>query len=365
MNNEQAVPGSGSATAPAQPAPAGSAAERSGITGAGNWIVDHVKLIDRWPPQDALANITGQFSSNGGSPYNVLKNLARLGAPFPLEAVGLVGDDDAGRFIRDDCTRHRIDTARLRVSASAPTSYTDVMTDQGTGRRTFFHCRGANAELAPGHFDFSASRTRFFHLGYLVLLDRLDEIVPGGDSRETTGAAEVLRAARAAGMKTSADLVSDASARFPRIVRPALGQLDYLFLNELELAQATGIETVREGAVDRAATADAAGKLIAAGVREWVFVHFPAAVLACGADGRTVWQPALQVPPAHIQGAAGAGDAVASGVLYGLHENRAIEDALRLGVCVAAASLAHPTCSEGVRPLAECLALADQFGFRE
>ena len=56
----------------------------------GNWIVDHVKMIDRWPPQDALANIRSQFSSNGGSPYNVLKDLARLGASFPLEGVGLV-----------------------------------------------------------------------------------------------------------------------------------------------------------------------------------------------------------------------------------------------------------------------------------
>src|ERR1051325_10437642 len=105
---------------------------RSGVLAGGNWILDHVKLIDRWPPQDALANITAQQSSNGGSPYNVLKNLARLGATFPLEAVGLVGDDEAGRFIRDDCVRHRVDTAQLRVSPTAPTSYTDVMTEKST-----------------------------------------------------------------------------------------------------------------------------------------------------------------------------------------------------------------------------------------
>ncbi len=335
--------------------------ERSGIIAGGNWIVDHVKLIDRWPPQDALANITSQFSSNGGSPYNVLKNLARLGAPFPLEAVGLVGDDEAGRFIRDDCARHRIDCARLGTSRATPTSYTDVMTEQGTGRRTFFHCRGANAELAPEHFDFSRTRARIFHLGYLLLLDRLDQ--PGASTG--TAAVEVLRAARGAGLKTVADVVSEASDRFGRVVRPALPELDYLFLNEFELAQVTGIATVRDGVVDVAAVARAAAEMVRGGVRDWVFVHFPAAVLACGARGEEVWQPSLRVPPDFIQGAAGAGDAFASGVLHGLHEGWPIPDSLRLGVCAAAASLGHPTCSEGVGSRADCLALADRFGYND
>jgi sugar/nucleoside kinase (ribokinase family) len=333
---------------------------RNGLIAGGNWIVDHVKMIDRWPPQDALANIRSQISSNGGAPYNVLKNLARLQAPFPLEGVGLVGDDEAGRFIRDDCARHRIDTSRLRPTTTAPTSYTDVMTDSETGRRTFFHCRGANAELAPGHFDFAGTQARIFHLGYLLLLDQLD--APG---KNGTAAAAVLRAARAAGLKTSADVVSEHSDRFARVVGPALPELDYLFLNELEIAQVTGIETVRDGRIDGAAIERAAAKLIRGGVREWVLVHFPAAVLACGADGRMVWQPSLRVPPSHVQGAAGAGDALASGVLYGLHENRPIAEALQLGVCAAAASLAHPTCSEGVLNRAECLALALHFGFNE
>lgn len=334
---------------------------RSGVVAGGNWIVDHVKMIDCWPPQDALANITSQFSSNGGSPYNVLKNLARLGAGFPLEAVGLVGSDEAGRFIRDDCADHRIDTTRLRASRSVPTSYTDVMTERTTGRRTFFHCRGANAELAPEHFDFMASRARIFHLGYLLLLDRLDAIDPATGN---TRAVDVLQAARAAGLRTSADVVSEHSDRFGRVVRPALPHLDYLFLNEFELTQVTGIATARDGGIDRGAVERAAKELIAGGVREWVFVHFPAAVLACGANGECVWQPAVNLPASEIAGAAGAGDAFASGVLLRLHDGAPVAEALRLGVCAAAASLSHPTCSEGVRTSAECLALGERFGFR-
>jgi sugar/nucleoside kinase (ribokinase family) len=267
-----------------------------------------------------------------------------------------VGDDEAGSFIREDCGRHRIDVTRLLKSRTAPTSYTDVMTEEGSGRRTFFHCRGANAELTSEHFDFSRTRARVFHLGYLLLLDRLDE---------GTAAIEVFRAARAVGLKTSADVVSENSDRFARVVRPVLPELDYLFLNEFEIGQVTGIATTRDGRIDRDAIERAAQQLIREGVHEWVLVHFPAAVLACGARGERVWQPSLHLPSEYVQGAAGAGDAFASGVLLGLHDGYAIDEALQLGVCAAAASLAHPTCSEGVRSRAECLALAERFGFND
>jgi sugar/nucleoside kinase (ribokinase family) len=80
-------------------------------------------------------------------------------------------------------------------------------------------------------------------------------------------------------------------------------------------------------------------------------------------SGDIVWQPSVKVPPVNIAGTAGAGDAFAAGVLYGIHENWPMARSLKLGVCAAAASLYHPTCSESVRPLEDCLALGDQLGF--
>lgn len=124
--------------------------ERSSILAGGNWIIDRPKIIDVYPAQDSLANILRETSSNGGSPYNALIDLARLQAPFPLFAVGLVGDDPAGEFIHSNCRAHGIDTRQLRACTEAPTSYTDVMTVQSTGRRTFFHQRGANAFALSG-----------------------------------------------------------------------------------------------------------------------------------------------------------------------------------------------------------------------
>lgn len=334
---------------------------RRGIIAGGNWIIDHVKLIDTWPPQDALVTILSESSSNGGSPYNILKDLARLGATFPLEAIGLVGDDADGRTIIEDCRAHRIDTTQMQMTSQAATSYTDVMTVRGTGRRTFFHQRGANALLDVEHFDFAKTRAKIFHLGYLLLLDRLDAAGSEGNAR----AGEVLARARQAGLKTSIDVVSEDSDRFARVVLPVLSEVDYLFLNDFEAERLTGI-SLREGdRVSPAAIEQAARSLIDAGVREWVVLHFPEAVYARSRGGEDHWQPSVKVPANDIRGAAGAGDALAAGVLHGLHEEWSIAKSAELGVCAAAAALYHPTCSEGLRSIEECLALGRRLGFRE
>ena len=331
---------------------------RNGIISGGNWIVDHVKLIESWPPQDALVSILSQSDGNGGSAYNLLKNLSRLGAAFPLEAVGLVGDDADGRAIFADCAAHRIATTQLRATRDAATSYTDVMTVAATGRRTFFHQRGANARLGPEHFDFSATRARHFHLGYLLLLDTLD--APGRDGRPA--AAAVLARARAAGLITSADCVSEAGTRFRSHVAPVLPEVDVLFANDYEAEQLTGLTLGRGATLDRRAVEEAARALLALGVRTWAIVHFPEGVCACSATGEIVWQPAVRMPPAAIAGTAGAGDALASGILLGLHELWPMSRSLELGVCSAAASLRSPTCSDAVASATECLALGRGHG---
>ncbi len=333
---------------------------RTGILAGGNWIIDHVKVIDTWPAQDALANILSGSDGTGGSPYNILVDLAKMGAPIPLAGVGLVGEDADGRRILDDCAHFRIDAGAMQQTGSAPTSFTDVMTVQGTGRRTFFHARGANALLDAPHFDFTKTNARIFHLGYLLLLDRLD----GASATHGTVAAEVLARAQAAGLKTSIDVVSEDSDRFPKIVLPALKHVDVCVMNEFEAGRVTG-RRIREGeALDRAELRVAMQALLDAGVRERVVVHFPEGGCALGRDG--VWHEhgSVRLPADYIKGAAGAGDAFTAGVLMGWHEGLPVEDWLRYGVCAAAANLSDETCTGGMKPLAECLAIGERFGFR-
>jgi sugar/nucleoside kinase (ribokinase family) len=217
------------------------------------------------------------------------------------------------------------------------------------------------ALLNTTHFEFEQSNARIFHLGYLLLLDRLD--LP--DPVYGTMAAAVLHRAQEAGFKTSVDVVSEDSDRFAKIVSPALRFCDYCVLNEFEAERTTGIKISREGEIDRGAALKAAHELLADGVREWVVIHFPAGALAVGSGGQELAQPSIDMPQEKIAGTLGAGDAFAAGVLLGLHEGIPMDVALNYGVCVAAASLTDPTSSNGVRPLAECLRLADEFGYRD
>lgn len=333
---------------------------RSGILAGGNWIIDHVKIVDTWPVQDSLVNILAASDGTGGSPYNLLLDLAKMGAPFPLAAVGLVGQDADGQRILEDCAQWKIDAAALQQTSAAPTSYTDVMTVQADGRRTFFHARGANALLDSAHFDFSKTSARLFHLGYLLLLDRLD----GAHPQHGTVAAEVLARAQAAGLKTSIDLVSENSDRFAAVVLPALRHVDLCIMNEFEAGRVTGQRIRTDAGLDRAALLAAMRQLLAAGVREHVIVHFPEGGAALGHDGTLHEHPSVRLPESYIKGAAGAGDAFTAGALFGWHEGLPVTEWLRRGVCAAAANLADETCTGGMLPLADCLALGTRHGFR-
>lgn len=333
---------------------------RSGILAGGNWIVDKLKFVDTWPQQDALANILSESVGNGGSPFNILVDLAKLEAPFPLAAVGLIGNDADGKWISAECARHRINPSQLQIHSAAHTSYTDVMTVKSTGRRTFFHQRGANAFLGDEHFDFDSTAAKIFHLGYLLLLDRLDQ----PDAEFGTIAARTLQRAQKAGCQTSIDVVSEDSHRFKEIVLPSLPFVDFCFLNEFEIERTTGIEIRRRHGVNLAALQTAAKLLLQGGVRQWVMVHFPEGACAVGRDGQLHVQGSLDVPPSKIVGTVGAGDAFAAGVLFGLHEERPIETALHYGICVAASSLTGAGASDGIRPLKECLALEKTFAVR-
>ncbi len=337
-----------------------STSSRKGLLAGGNWIIDQVKIVDVFPQRESLANILSQSTGTGGAPYNVLIDLAKLGADFPLAAAGLVGKDALGQSILQDCAAHKIDTRFLKSTSEAPTSYTDVMTEKAQGKRTFFHLRGANALWKGAELDFSKTKARIFHLGYLLLLDALDE----PDLKYGTKAARLLAAAQEAGLKTSVDVVSEDSDRFPKVVTPALKYVDYCVLNEVEAGKTAGFKIRQaDGKLDTVSLRHAAGALLQKGVKELVVIHFPEGAFARTRKGEDVWQSSLKLPAKAIAGTAGAGDAFCAGVLMGFHEGWELKRCLEVGVAVAAASLSDPTCTLGVKPLAACLALAKKYGY--
>jgi sugar/nucleoside kinase (ribokinase family) len=308
---------------------------RQGITCAGNWVVDRVKLIDAWPREERLANVLSETRGGGGGAHNVCVGLARMAAPFPLRAVGVVGDDEDGRWLLTEAFQNTIDITGLHKTKEASTSYTDVMTVKSTGRRTFFHSRGANRLLQPSHIELGTSK--ILHLAYLLLLDGID-----------AAAAQILQRARAAGVRTSIDLVSDGLGRYKEVVLPALEHVDYAFLNDFEAGQCVQRDLRgKDGAPDRDAIREAA---VALRRDNLIVIHMPEGAFAASPDGE-IWVPAKKVEK--VVSAVGAGDAFAAGMLYGLHEGWPVQQSMDLGHLAAAACLGHETTTGGLRPVNE------------
>ncbi|MCX7719357.1 MAG: carbohydrate kinase family protein [Candidatus Sumerlaeaceae bacterium] len=336
---------------------------RTGIAAAGNWIIDHVKIIDRLPAEEHLALIEEETVGTGGAPYNVSVALRTLAPDLPLCAIGVVGEDADGRHILEHLDTLHIDRRYLRTTRDAPTSYTDVMTVRSTGRRTFFHNLGANALLAPADFPSDYGNLRLLHLGYLMLLPSLDSADLLQPHR--TRAAAVLEQAAACGLETSVDVVTSLNPRMPEIVGPALPFTDHLIVNELEAGAIAGIPSRdTDGRLLTNHLREIAEALLRAGVRRTVVIHAPEGGFWKDTGGTEQFMPSLNLPPEFIRGTAGAGDAFCAGILFGLHEGWEATRALELGVANAAMCLSDPTTTGGLRPLDQVLALIGRFGFR-
>jgi len=311
------------------------ASKRLGITAAGNWIVDRVKTIDTWPQEERLAQILSETTGGGGGAHNVLVDLALMKAPFPLRAAGVVGNDEDGKELMAEAFQLGIDISGIRTTREQPTSSTDVMTVRSTGRRTFFHNRGANRMLEDEDLD--PGNSKIFHLAYLLLLDRIDPL-----------AARILQRLRATGVKTSVDLVSAETARFQEVVVPALDHIDYLIVNEIEAGECADLRIrLPNGSFDRDALAEATRRLHR---NNLVIVHLPEGAYALSGEGET-WVPSK--PLKKVVSTVGAGDAFAAGVLYGLHEEWPLRQCLDLGHTAANACIGHETTTGGLRPVSE------------
>ena len=331
--------------------------KREGILAAGNWIVDHIKVVDTYPDQDALSFIYEHSKSNGGGPYNLLKDLVNLGAGFPLKAAGLVGDDNDGQWIINDCLDYGIDTSGFIQTKNASTSYTDAMTVKSTGRRTFFHHEGANALLSEKDVNLSNIKAKYFYLGYLLLLKSLDEIRENGQ----TGAKALLAKASSEGYYTVVDLVSAQLGDYKNVVIPSLSEIDALFLNEFEASALLSFE-VKENDVQ--SLTKAARFVLDQGVRDYVILHSSFGAVAVSSAGETAVQGSVKLPENFIKGAAGAGDAFAAGFILGMNDSESLKSCLHLGVCSAASCLSDPTTSGGVMRMEQCLDMGSKYGFR-
>lgn len=315
-----------------------------GIACAGNWIVDIVHTIDKWPQKSDLVHIRHEVSGVGGGAANVIMDLAAFQTGIPLYAVGLLGEDLHAQHCRKACAAAGVDARWLASTPDHLTAHTLVMNVPGDSR-TFFYNPGTNDALAEADIpveDIAAAGIGLFYLGYLNLMGRLDAV----DADGSTGAARLLARAKATGMITVADLVSADTPSFAATVAAALPHIDFLFLNEIEAQRATGLPIL--GPDDRDGMLAAAHALQAGGAGS-VILHSGAVALWLDQDAH--WAVPAPVDPARIISPVGAGDAFCAGAIFGLHQGWPPARALALAHRAAAASLQGATATDGIPPV--------------
>lgn len=295
---------------------------RSGVLCCGNIVYDIlVRPVDKIR-FDATTWVDDISQHLGGNGANTSYALARLGVPVRLTSV--IGTDPFGDIVLERLKAGGVDTSNiLRIDQPTPTTVGLVQTN---GSRAFLHRPGASrAALAePPDFTraFIAGAT-FFHLGNPYALPAL-----------RGNAAEWLKRAREAGLRTSLDMGWDSRGEWMGVLAPCLPYIDLLFANHEEARLLTACE-------DDAACATA---LQDKGVGT--------VVIKQGAAGCAVFTPGnhLRVPgfPVEAIDSTGAGDCFAGGFLAGLYYGAPLEGAAKLANAAGALSVSRLGATEGL-----------------
>ena len=306
---------------------------KTGIAVAGTILVDRLNEIGAYPASGELTKILSVSRAVGGAVPNVGIDIKRIDPSIPVKAVGKIGKDSEGDFLVSTLVENGVD-ASLLARGEEPTSFTDVMSIVG-GQRTFFTYPGACASFGFDGIDFDKLDVKMLHLGYFLLLDRVD----GGDGEK------ILARAKEMGIKTSIDLVSENSDRY-HIVKSCLKYVDNVILNELEAGMIAGIEPKREN------LEEIARAIKDMGVSERVIIHMPE-IGVCLSDKGFFELPSWELPEGYIKGKTGAGDAFCAGALIGIYRGLDEMGILTLASKAATASLASPDSIGGMVSEAE------------
>lgn len=334
--------------------------QRNGILAVGNLLIDSMKSISNYPREAMLTHIRQIDHSCGGGCMNVLFDLAVIDPALPRYLVGVIGNDAHGDFIIEQAGQRAINTDGIHRDGDHCTSFTDVMINQASGERTFFHYAGANTKLDVsfiGAINADNIPAKIAHLAYLLVLPELDQPCAKYGSK----GAQALALLQEQGYKTSLDLVSDADAtRFDRWVKPALPYVDYLIINDEEASSLTGIHLSPSS--DNQGFERLVYGLMELGIRDTVIIHHPLGATALRRGGEPVSVRAYTLAREQVVSTLGAGDAFCAGALYGLHQKMSLMQCLKLGCAAARFNLFSLSATDGAVTYQALQAFIDQEG---
>ena len=191
-------------------------AHRSGFLCAGTFCLDRNIAIDAWPAEDRIGTAQDMQLAGGGPACNFAIDMRKLDPTVPVATQTLVGADADGDFLVAEAARFGIDTGGFARTDKARTQVTDAYYSMASGRRTHIVFEGTAPLMTPDHFDFSATKARFLHLG----LPGLHAAMDGPWQGEANGWVAVLKSARAAGLEPNLELASVGENRLRAAILP-------------------------------------------------------------------------------------------------------------------------------------------------
>jgi ribokinase len=272
----------------------------------GSINLDVVVEVERHPVPGETVLGGDRVELPGGKGANQAVAAARLGAEVAF--VGRVGDDDAGRRLRDGLAAEGVDVAHVVVDASAPTGMALIAVDRA-GENTIVVSSGANARVSAADVEAAGD----------VLARAAATLV----QHEVPGEAVATAIARGGGT-----VVLN-----PAPARPIVAPVDVLVPNRGELEALAG----RAGdPVELARSLDAAR----------------AVVVTLGSEGAVVVEGShverIPAPSVEAVDTTGAGDAFCGALAQALDAGADLVEAARWAVRAAAASVTKPGAQGGL-----------------
>jgi len=301
------------------------------IVGVGALNIDHIynvaSILD-----DGEAVVEAEEVFPGGSAANTIYGLGKLGVSTGFS--GAVGDDAEGTMLLRDFEGVGVDTGRIKVKPKAKTGLV-ICLSGGRGKRSLYVLPGANNLLSIKDIDpkyingaeilhlSSFASDRQFKIS-LELVDRLD------DSVKLSFAPGALYAAKGF-----------------QALTPILRRTHLLFINRDEIKQLTG-EGVIQGA-ERCLKEGCRGVAVTLGKGARIKNTTASSYIRDAKNEYTI-KPS---DTGARTDTTGAGDAFATGFLYGVINNKDLEECGRLGDITARFSIARTGAREGLPNLKE------------
>lgn len=322
------------------------------------------EVMLRLDPGDERIHTTRTFKVwEGGGEYNVARGLKRC---FGLDTtvVTALADNAVGRLVQDLIYQGGVDQSHLKwfkfdgVGRTVRNGLN--FTERGFGVRAALGCsdRGHTAisQLQPGDIDwetiFNREGARWFHTGGIFAA--LSESTP-------LVAKEAIEAARRAGVVVSYDLNYRASlwqsiggqARSREVNRELAPLIDVMIGNEEDFTAALGFEV--EGLDEHRSKLDVENfrRMIQKVVEEFPNIRIVATTLrnaktatrndwaaVCYYEGELHKAPVRE--DLEIFDRIGGGDSFASGLIYGLLENKGAQWAVECGAAHGALAMTTP-----------------------